>query len=65
MTLQDTARALFFVLIALILGAWDWIAYEWENTSAGQQIKAAAISLTIGTLIAIHLFKVPIILSLF
>lgn len=65
MTPLSTARALFFVLIALAWGSRDWIAYHWHEISAYQQIKAAAIGLTVGTLIAAHLFKAQIIWAFF
>lgn len=65
MTPLSTARALFFVLIALVFGAWDWVVWQWNESSADQQIKAAAIGLTIGTIIAAHLFKAPIVWAFF
>lgn len=65
MTPLSTARALFFVLIALAWGSRDWVAYHWNESSADTQIKAAAIGLTVGTLIAAHLFKGPIVWAFF
>lgn len=65
MTALNAARALFFVLIALMWGSRDLIAYHWHESTADQQIKVAAIGLTIGTLIAAHLFKGPIVWAFF
>ena len=65
MTTLNFARFLFFVLIALICGAWDWVVWQWQESSADTQIKAAAIGLTVGTLIAAHLFKDPIVWAFF
>lgn len=65
MTTLNFARFLFFVLISLICGAWDWVAYHWHESTVDQQIKAAAIGLTVGTLIAAHLFKGPIVWAFF
>ena len=65
MTPLSTARALFFVLIALAWGSRDWVAYHWHESTVDQQIKAAAIGVTIGTLIAARLFKGPIVWAFF
>jgi hypothetical protein len=65
MNTLSVARALFIILIALMLGAKDWIAWQWRESTADVQIKAAAIGLTVGTLIATHLFKGPIVALFF
>lgn len=56
MTLLSTARFLFFVLIALICGAWDWVVWQWQESTADQQIKAMAFGTLFAAIVVNHLF---------
>lgn len=56
MTPLSTARALFFVLIALAWGSRDWIAYHWQESTADQQIMAMAFGTLFAAIVVNHLF---------
>ena len=48
--------ALLATLVALIIGAWEVVLWEWNHASVGLQIRAVAIAITVGMILAIWAF---------